>query len=309
LNGKVVVILGATATGKTELALHLAEVLQGEIVGADSRQMYRFMDIGTAKPTPQQQARVPHHLVDVVNPDQNLSLAQVLTLTRAALDDIQARGKLPFLVGGTGQYITALAEGWTIPSVPPQTDLRAELEAQASTEGSAALYARLQTLDPDYAARVHPNNLRRIIRALEVCLVSGSTMTEQQRKIPPPYDFFFLGLTMPREDLYARADSRLEAMFSQGFLDEVRHLLALGYPRHLPALSAVGYPECLAHLLDGLPFQDAKTHIKFSTHAFIRRQEIWFRGHDQPILWHNGLELQAAALVAQLSEWMKHGVV
>jgi len=250
LNGKVVVILGATATGKTDLALDLAEALNGEIVGADSRQMYRLMDIGTAKPTPKQQARVPHHLVDVVDPDQTLSLAEVLAMTRAALDDILARGKQPFLVGGTGQYITALAEGWTIPRVSPQPALRAELEAQAAQHGTASLYARLQALDPAYAARVHPNNLRRVIRALEVCLVSGSTMSEQQRKASPPYDFFFLGLTMPREALYTRADVRLEAMFSLGFLDEVRHLLALGYERHLPAFSAVGYPECCAHLLD-----------------------------------------------------------
>ena len=309
MSGRVVVILGATATGKTDLALDLAEALGGEIVGADSRQIYRLMDIGTAKPTSAQQARVRHHLVDVVNPDQTLSLAEVLAMTRTAIEDILARGKLPFLVGGTGQYITAFTEGWTIPRVPPQPALRAELEAYALKHGTALLHARLQALDPDHAAHVHPNNLRRIIRALEVCLVSGSTMSEQQRKAPPPYGFFFLGLTMPRECLYARADARLEAMFRLGFLDEVRRLLALGYERHLPAFSAVGYSECCAHLLDGLALDEAKAQMKFNTHAFIRRQEIWFRGHDQGVLWHNGLELQTEVLADQISKWMKHDLV
>ncbi|MCS6834991.1 MAG: tRNA (adenosine(37)-N6)-dimethylallyltransferase MiaA [Anaerolineae bacterium] len=309
MNGKVVVILGATATGKTNLALDLAEALDGEIVGADSRQMYRLMDIGTAKPTSAQRARVRHHLVDIVDPDQTLSLAEVLDMTRAAVEDVLARGKLPFLVGGTGQYITAFTEGWTIPRVPPQPALRAELEAYAAQHGTARLYARLQALDPDQATRIHPNNLRRIVRALEVCLVSGSAMSQQQRKAAPPYDFLLLGLTMPRESLYARADARSEAMFSLGFLDEVRHLLALGYERHLPSFSAVGYPECCAHLLDGLALEEAKTQMKFNTHAFIRRQEIWFRGHDRGILWHNGLELRTEALIVQLSNWMKYGIV
>lgn len=303
LLGDVIVILGATAVGKTKLALDLAEALNGEIVGADSRQIYRYMDIGTAKPTPAQRARVPHHLVDVATPDSTLSLAQIQDLAYSAFDQIHQRGKLPFLVGGTGQYLTAICEGWTIPRVPPQAELRAELEAFAQAQGAQALHARLAQLDPEYAARTHPNNVRRVIRALEVCLTSGERMSQQQQQRSLPYRFLKFGLTLEREELYSRADQRVQQMMAEGFLDEVRLLLQLGYECHLPAMSAVGYAELCAHLLDGIALDDALERICFNTHDFIRRQEVWFRKHEPATMWHNSKDIHFSTLMTHIATW------
>jgi tRNA dimethylallyltransferase len=310
LNGKLLILLGATATGKTALALRLAQALDGEIIGADSRQIYRHMPIGTAQPTPEQRALIPHHLIGFVDPAHNLALAEYQDHALRAIADVTARGKLPMLVGGTGQYITAIAEGWSIPRVSPNLALRAELEAYAQTEGAQALYARLLALDPEYASKTHPNNVRRVVRALEVCLESGATMTELQRKVPPPYDIRTLGVFLPREQLYPRADARVDAMMRDGFLQEVQALLTMGYDRHLPSMSGLGYAELCAHLLDGLPLATAVERTKFNTHDFIRRQEVWFRGHDNGILWHNSESLrqdspQEALLMRSLAQWRK----
>ena len=203
----LVVIVGPTAAGKTALSIELAEGLGGEIVSADSRQIYRGMDIGTAKATLEQRARVPHHLIDVVNPDTVLSLAEYQRLAYTAIDDILVRGKLPILVGGTGQYIHAIVEGWGIPAVAPRLELRAELESQAQVEGTAALHGRLAQLDPAAASRIDYRNMRRVIRALEVCLVTGQPITELQRKNPPAYRIKHLGVMRPRLELYARIDA------------------------------------------------------------------------------------------------------
>ncbi len=304
-NLPLVIVLGATATGKTDFAIALAQALNGEIVGADSRQIYRYMDIGTAKPSKAQRAAVPHHLIDVVDPDATLSLAEYQDQAYAAIADIHARDKLPLLVGGTGQYLTAIEEGWSIPRVPPHPDLRAELEAYARAHGEDALHRRLRELDPEYAARTHPNNVRRVVRALEVCLLSGSTMTEQQRKRPRPFRIYRLGLTMPRTELYERANARVLAMMAQGFLPEVEGLLARGYARTLPAMSGLGYLELCQHLLDGLPLADAIARTQYNTHDFIRRQEVWFKGHDNGILWHNSLELHVDDHITALTRWLK----
>lgn len=308
--GKLLVLLGATATGKTALALRLAQALDGEIIGADSRQIYRHMPVGTAQPTPEQLALVPHHLIGFVDPAHSLALAEYQDLALRAIADISTRGKLPILVGGTGQYITAIVEGWAIPRIPPNPALRAELEAYAQAEGTQALYARLATLDPEYASKTHPNNVRRVVRALEVCLESGATMTELQRKTPPPYDIRTLGVFLPREQLYPRADARVDAMMRDGFLQEVQSLLAMGYNRHLPSMSGLGYAELCTHLLDSLPLETALERTKFNTHDFIRRQDVWFRGHDNGILWHNSEDLgqdspQEALLMRALAQWRK----
>lgn len=304
-NPPLIIVLGATATGKTSLAIALSQTINGEVISADSRQIYRYMDIGTAKPTKEQQRAIPHHLIDVVNPDETLSLAEYQHQAYTAIDSIHAKGKVPLLVGGTGQYITAIEEGWTIPATPPNAELRTELETYAKREGSLALHQRLQQLDPEYAARIHPNNVRRIVRALEVCLLSNDTMTHQQRKEPRPYRVYRIGLTMPREALYTRADARVDTMLQDGFTDEVRQLLAQGYTRTLPAMSGLGYLELCTHLLDNIPLKEAVEKTKFNTHDFIRRQEIWFRGHDNGILWHNSLELDTQTCINQLVRWLK----
>jgi len=297
----LIVILGATAVGKTELALQIAQAFEGEIVGADSRQIYTQMDIGTAKPTLEERQTVPHHLIDLIPPDGDLSLASYQRLAYAAINDIHERGKLPLLVGGTGQYVTAVIEGWSPPEVPPNPELRAELEAFAVEHGWERLFARLIALDPDAQAFIDPKNIRRVVRALEVTLATGKPFSEQRQKHPPPYRILQYGLKMERDRLYERADQRVDHMMQAGFLDEVRGLLNRGYSRTLPSMSGLGYRELAAHLLDGVPLADAVTLTKNATHDFIRRQLTWFRGHDQGYLWHN----RETALLTEITRWLQ----
>lgn len=301
----LIVILGPTGVGKTRLGIKLAHEFNGEIIGADSRQIYRYMDIGTAKPTPEQTALVPHHLIDIVEPDDNLTLAEYQEQAYAAIDALHERGKLPLLVGGTGQYITAVVEGWSIPRVPPNFELRAEYEAFANEHGPEALHARLHAVDPESAAKIHPNNVRRVVRALEVYDESGIPISELQRKRKPPYQIMTTGLNMPREPLYERVDRRVNAMIEQGFVDEVRDLLERGYTRDLPSMSGIGYLEIAAYLAGEYTLEDAIQKTYSSTHEFIRKQDVWFRGHDHGILWHNVLELDEAQLMADVRDWLR----
>ncbi|MCA9904401.1 MAG: tRNA (adenosine(37)-N6)-dimethylallyltransferase MiaA [Anaerolineae bacterium] len=302
----LIVILGPTASGKTGAGIAMGQTLDGEIVSADSRQIYRYMDIGSAKPTPEQRALVPHHLLDLVDPDQTLSMAEWLAQAQAVIADIHARGRLPLLVGGTGQYITALIEGWSIPRVPPDEQLRADLEQFAAEHGAIALHERLRALDPAGAETIHPNNIRRVIRALEVCEATGARWSDLQRKQPPPYRIRQYGLTMAREQLYARADARLDQMLVDGFLEEVRRLFEQGYHRELPSMSGLGYAELTAHLLDGEPLDAAVLRAKHNTHDFIRRQYTWFRGHDGgKILWQDVETLAINALIEDAAGWLK----
>ena len=303
----LIIILGATGVGKTELAIKLAQILDGEIIGADSRQIYRYMDIGTAKPTAEQQALVPHHLIDMVTPDDNLSLAQYQDAAKRAIDAVHQRGKIPFLVGGSGQYISAVEEGWSIPRVPPDPELRAELERFAAENSRAALHQRLRTVDPVAAERIHPNNTRRVIRALEVQMLTGQAISELQVKRPPPWRITRLGLQLPREILYPRVDARVDAMLDAGLVKEIALLLDMGYDRALPSMSGLGYREIAAHLLDGRPLDESIERAKFSTHDFIRRQDVWFRGHDNGILWHNVVDIDAAALARCIGGWLERG--
>jgi tRNA dimethylallyltransferase len=214
----LLVIVGPTAVGKTILALRLGEALDGEVVSADSRQVYRSMDIGTAKPTAKERTRVPHHLIDVRDPDEPLTLAEYQAMAYQAVDGLLVRQKLPMLVGGTGQYVRAVVEGWSIPAVSPDEALRAKLYAQVEASGHEALHAHLRALDPRAAERIDPRNVRRVIRAVEVCLIAGRPISELQRKVPPPYRIVQVGLTRPRQALYQRADERVDAMSGRGRL-------------------------------------------------------------------------------------------
>jgi len=304
----LLVILGPTAVGKTGLALQLAEAVGGEIVGADSRQIYRYMDIGTAKPTPAERARVPHHMVDIIEPDDFLTLARYQQMAYAVIDDIHRRGRLPLLVGGTGQYITAVVEGWSIPQVAPNMALRSELEAFAVSHGPEALYQRLLAVDAAAAEKIHPNNVRRVVRALEVCLETGQPISELQRKRPPNYRLLELGLTLERQALYARADRRIDAMMAAGFLDEVRDLLARGYDRRLPSMSGLGYAQLTEHLLGDVTLDEAVQNTKADTRGFIRRQETWFRGHDNGILWHNVDHIEVQVMIEHIRNWLDSSV-
>ena len=291
---QVLVICGSTATGKTDLAITLARRVGGEIVNADSRQVYRSMDIGTAKPTPAQRAAAPHHLLDVVDPDEPFTLADYLELAHNAIAGILTHGGLPIIVGGTGLYVRALAQGFAVPRVPPDPRLRAELEALAEAEGSPALLARLRRSDPHTAATIDARNPRRLIRAIEVAEATGISFAAQ-RMARPRYDALVLGLTANRALLYERADRRVDAMMAAGFLDEVAALYARGYSPDLPALSGLGYRQLGEHLRGARTLDDAVQATKLATHGFIRRQLTWFR-REPGIHW---LDITHGDVVAQ----------
>jgi tRNA dimethylallyltransferase len=286
----LVVIVGPTGVGKTSLSLELAQALDGEIVSADSRQIYRGMDIGTAKPTPAEQARVPHHLVDIIDPDADFGLATYQELAYVAIADIARQGHLPFLVGGTGQYIRAVVEGWHIPRVPPDAALRASLYAEVEQQGCQALYERLLKLDPDAAGLIDARNVRRVVRALEVCIKTGRPFSEQRGRVPPPYTVLQIGLTMAREALYRRIDARIDAMIAGGLVKEVRKLLENGYDWALPAMSSLGYLQLKGYFEGTASLAEAVALIKKETRRFIRHQYNWFRLTDDRIHWFDATE-------------------
>ena len=303
ISNSLIVILGPTAVGKTALSLHLAEVFAGEIVSADSRLFYRGMDVGTAKPTPEERARVPHHLVDIAAPDETVGLAEFQEQAYAAIRDIHARGKLPLLVGGTGQYVRAVVQGWRVPRVPPDPALRARLEAQAEREGAAALHARLAELDAKAAGRLDPRNVRRVIRALEVCLITGRPISEQQGKQPPPYRILQIGLTMERAALYARVDRRVEAMMAAGLEDEVRRLVEAGYAWDLPAMSGLGYAQFRPYFEGQATLEEVVVEIERATRRFVRHQYNWFRLTDPAIRWFDASETPAEEIGQFVASW------
>jgi tRNA dimethylallyltransferase len=281
----LILIVGPTAVGKTEIAIQLAERLNGEIVSADSRLFYRGMDIGTAKPTREEQARAPHYLIDVANPDETWSLAQFQEAARTAIADIHARGRVPFLVGGTGQYVRAVTEGWSPPEVKPDERLRGELEKMKEERGPNWLHDKLASLDPEAAAKIDARNVRRTIRALEVILTTGRKFSEQRGQVDSPYHLITIGLTRPREELYARVDARIEAMFATGFVEEVRALLARGYQPELPSMSGIGYRDCISVVKGQLTEEQAKVQMRRATRVFVRRQANWFKEGDASIHW------------------------
>ncbi len=297
----LVVIVGPTAVGKTALAVALAAAFDVEAVSADSRQFYRGMDIGTAKPTAAERAALRHHLIDIADPDATVGLAQFLRLARAAIADIQARGKLPLLVGGTGQYVRALLQGWHMPEVPPDPALRAGLE-QRARQDPAGLWAQLLALDPAAADFVDPRNVRRVVRALEVCLKTGAPFSAQRQRILPPYHVLQLGLTLERAALYARADARVEAMMAAGLPDEVARLLAAGYGWDLPALSGLGYSQFKPYFAGQATLAEVTARIQLDTHDFIRRQYAWFSLNDPAITWLPPGAVQEAQ--RQITDWL-----
>ena len=281
----LILIIGPTAVGKTEIAIQLAERFHGEIISADSRLFYRGMDIGTAKPSREEQARVPHHLIDIANPDEILSLAVFQHKARETIAEIHTRNKLPFLVGGTGQYIRAVTEGWTPPEVKPDARLRSELEKIKEERGLYWLHDKLNYLDPSAAEKIDPRNYRRTIRALEVIMTTGRRFSEQRGQSESPYHLISIGLTRPRAELYERVDNRIDMMFANGFLDEVKSLLAKGYSPALPTMSAIGYGECIQVINGELNEERAKAEIRRATRVFVRRQANWFKESDPNIKW------------------------
>lgn len=279
----LVAIVGPTAIGKSSLALELGRTFGGEIINADSRQVYRYMDIGTAKPTLEERAVVPHHLIDVVNPDQDFNLALYQSKVRKMIDDIQRRRKPALLVGGSGLYVWAILEGWRIPAVPPDHVMRQELEARAQSEGVEALYEELKQLDPDAAERIDPRNIRRLIRAIEVSR-QGKPFSRLQGK-EPFVNSLVIGLTTDRTDLYQRIDARVDSMMEKGLLTEVEGLITKGYGFDLPSMSGLGYKQIGMFLQGEIDLPTAIQQIKGNTHRFARHQYNWFRLQDERIHW------------------------
>ncbi len=281
----LIVIVGPTAVGKTDLAIELALRLGGEVVSADSRLFYRGMDIGTAKPSAAERRGVPHHLIDVANPDETWSLAVFQQEARRVIEDIHERGRLPLLVGGTGQYVRAVTEGWLPPAVQPDPRLRGVLERLAKDRDIYWLHDKLRLLDPLAADSIDPRNLRRVARALEVIFTTGQPFSAQKRAAGSPYRQIALGLKRPREKLYQRVDLRIEAMFARGLLDEVQSLIEKGYSPDLPSMSAIGYREAAAVLRGEMTIEEAKAQMKRLTRIFVRRQANWFKETDPSIRW------------------------
>jgi tRNA dimethylallyltransferase len=282
---QLVAVIGATATGKTGLGIELARALGGEIINADSRQVYRGMDIGTAKPTSAERAAVRHHLIDVADPDEPFTLATFLDRANSALEDIWSRGLLPIVVGGTGQYVWALLEGWRVPRVPPDRELRARLEAIAARDGPEALVSELVDVDPTSAFAIDARNARRMIRAIEVTLATGRPFSAWQRKVRPEFATSVIGLQMDRAALHRRIDERVDVMLASGLVDEVRQLNATGYGCVLPSMASIGYREVCAHLRGELTLAEASTRIKTESHRLARMQHTWFRPQDARIHW------------------------
>jgi len=283
----VTVIVGPTAVGKTAFAIELAKIANAEIVSADSRYFYRGMDIGTAKPTPEERQSIPHHLIDVADPDETWSLALFQQKAYDAIASIHERGKNVIVVGGTGQYIRALLQGWSPPTMEADLVMRSVLEDWANEIGPMEIHKKLAILDPIAAEKIDYRNVRRTIRALEVIFGSGQRFSEQRKVTESPYSFLILGLNRSRSSLYQRIDQRIDQMIRQGFIEEVAGLLEKGYSPALPSMSAIGYREISAYLNHEISLDEAIRLIKQRTRNFVRRQANWFKTNDPQIHWFN----------------------
>ncbi len=301
MSDALIAIVGPTATGKSNLAAHLALRFDGEVVNADSRQVYRHMDIGTAKPSKDTRRLVPHHLFDIIDPNNEFSLAQYKNLADEAIRDIHGRGKLPVVVGGTGQYVWALLEGWSVPKVPSDPSIRTKLEEMVQLKGPSILHQKLQAIDPKAAAKIDARNVRRVIRALEIYYSTGVPPSRLQTKAPRPWDILILGVTLDREELYRRADARIDDMVGSGWIEEVRALLNMEYDLELPSMSSLGYQEIGLYIKSQLSKEEALQRIKWNTHRFIRHQYTWFRLNDQRLHWLNADEELSERAVSLVS--------
>ena len=280
----LIVILGPTASGKTKMAIELAKIFNGEIVSADSRQIYRGMDIGTDKVKAEKTSGIPHYLIDIINPDQEFSLAQYKKMAIEKIKEIQKRNKTPFLVGGTGLYIQAIIDNLTIPSVKPDLKLRHQLEEKNLSE----LQAMLKKLDPKSFEKIDLNNPRRLIRALEVCLKTGRPFSEQTKKGQPLFNFIEIGIKIPSEEADEKINQRVDWMIKNGLIDEVKNLIKK-YSLDLPAFSGIGYREIIQYLQGKISLDEAIQEIKIHTRQYAKRQMTWFK-KDHRIKWVKNLD-------------------
>ncbi len=278
-------IVGPTATGKTAVGVEVAKQLNGEVVSADSMLVYRYMDIGTAKPSLEERQGVPHYMIDIVDPDEPYSVALYQEQAERHILEIAGRGKIPLLVGGTGLYVRAVIDRYDFPRPGFDAELRRRLEEEAKSLGGDQMYRRLCAVDPAAARKIHPHNLKRVIRALEVYYLTGQPVSRQQnKKAGPKYNLAVFGLTMERALLYRRIEERVEKMLAAGLVEEVRRLLARGYGPDLISMQGLGYKEIAQYLLGKLTLSEAIYLLKRNTRRFAKRQMTWF-GRDPRIRW------------------------
>lgn len=285
---KILVIVGPTASGKTRMAVELAQRHNGEVISADSMQIYRTMDIGTAKPTQEEMGGIPHHMIDVADPEEDFSVARYVEMAARCVDDVLARGKLPIVAGGTGLYIDSLLSGRTFAPFSPDSALRGELEQEMADKGGAAMLEELAKVDPEAAQRLHPNDHKRIIRALEVYRSTGKTITQHNREtqaIPPRYDALTIGLAFQdRQAMWRRIDQRVDEMVAAGLEDEVRRLLTSGISPKCTAMQAIGYKEFTQALSGEMTWKEAAEVVKLRSRQYAKRQLTWF-GRNPNTRW------------------------
>ena len=301
---RLVAVVGATGTGKSDLAIALAQEFNGEVISVDAYQIFRGLDIGTAKVVEKDRSGVPHHLIDIAEPNEPFTLALYLDAAHSALDDIWARPMLPILAGGSGQHIWALLEGWQVPRVPPDTKLRQELETQAAHSGAEAIVSRLRTLDPDAADQLDPQNARRLIRAIEIVTHTGLSLAASQKRDPIDADVLTIGLGHLRPALYERLDSRVDQMFAAGFVTEVEKLRASGFTDSTPIRGGVGYRQVSAYLDGEYELEEAIRRTKNAHHRLARRQAGWFREQDTRIRWLMADQKPASEASTAVREWL-----
>lgn len=281
-------IVGPTASGKTRMAVELAQRHNGEVISADSMQIYRTMDIGTAKPTKEEMGGIPHHMIDVADPEEDFSVARYVEMAARCVDDVLARGKLPIVAGGTGLYIDSLLSGRTFAPFSPDSALRGELERELEEQGGPAMLEALRQVDPEAAARLHPNDHKRIIRALEVYRSTGKTITQHNREtqaIPPRYNALTIGLAFQdRQAMWKRIDQRVDEMVAAGLEDEVRRLLTSGISPKCTAMQAIGYKEFTQALSGEMTWQEAAEVVKLRSRQYAKRQLTWF-GRNPSTRW------------------------
>ena len=297
---RIICIVGPTASGKSALSVKLAKEIDAEIISADSMQVYRRMDIGTAKPTEEEMGQVTHHLIDIVDPDEEFNADQFRYTASKTIDQIQERGKGVIVAGGTGLYIRALTKG-LVDTPEGDAKLREELQLEAERSGRENLHKKLHELDPGAAKRIHPNNVVRVIRAIEVAMKSGKTMSDYQDDHAfgeSPYEVMMLGIEIEREELYRRIEKRVDSMMERGLKGEVQKLLDLGYSRDLKPMRGVGYKEMCTHLLDDLPIEDAIDLIKRDSRRYAKRQMTWFRKED--VRWVKPEELAGEEMAGEI---------
>lgn len=287
MKNKIAVIAGPTATGKTRLAVMLAKRFNGEVISADSMQIYRHMDIGSAKPTPEETEGIPHHLIDIINPDEPFSVARYVELADLAAQDIISRGKLPIIAGGTGLYISSFIDNVQFTQSETDFKLRERLFKEAEENGYKALHERLLKIDPKAAEGIHPNNVKRVVRALELYETTGLTLSEQNENSktePSPYEPIMLALSTEREVLYERINLRVDLMIKAGLLDEIEKLKAMGLTKDMQSMQGIGYKELLSYLDGEYSLYEAVELVKKNSRNYAKRQLTWFK-RDERYMW------------------------